>query len=69
MAEKEINESRAMQENVKSGVARKSSKYGKFLTLQSVLGIILKLRTDADTTIGVQEKKTADMHFKTDNMM
>ncbi len=44
MAEKEINESRAMQENVKSGVARKSSKYGKFLTLQSVLGIILKLR-------------------------
>ena len=23
----------------------------------------------ADTTIGVQEKKTADMHFKTDNMM
>lgn len=29
----------------------------------------IEMRTDADTTIGVQEKKTADMHFKTDNMM
>ena len=44
MTEKEIDESRAMQENVKSGVARKSSKYGKLLTLHSGLGIILKLR-------------------------
>ena len=33
------------------------------------MGIILKLRTDADTTIGVQENKTADMHVKIDGMM
>ena len=34
------------------------------MTESASLSIILKLRTDADTTIGVQEKKTADMHEK-----